>query len=109
MGLFGPAFVEGAPALSILVLGRLVTSWTGPVGSLLNVTGHQAYSVYTYSAAALLQVALLLALVPWHGIVGAAIASTLAMVAWNVVLAILVVRKLRIRLWPLPTKAIHHD
>lgn len=101
LGLFGEEFRSGALALSVLVLGRLVTSWTGPVGSVLSVTGHQRYSVWTYSGAALAQVVLLIALIPPYGIVGAAIASTTAMTLWNVVLAFLVVRRVGIRIWPL--------
>ncbi|MCB1055669.1 MAG: oligosaccharide flippase family protein [Acidobacteria bacterium] len=39
--LFGKAFVAGGPVLMILALGQIVNAATGPVGQLLNMTGHQ--------------------------------------------------------------------
>ena len=39
---WGAAFENGAPILWILALGQVVNASTGPVGYLLNMTGHQA-------------------------------------------------------------------
>ena len=41
LGLFGEAFEGAAGPLVILALGQLINAWTGPVGWLLNMTGHQ--------------------------------------------------------------------
>lgn len=41
LALFGKAFVAGGPVLLILALGQVVNAATGPVGQLLNMTGHQ--------------------------------------------------------------------
>jgi len=105
MGVFGSGFQEGALCLTILALGRLVTSWTGPVGSMLNVTGHQRVSSVTYAVAAGVQVTLDFILIPHSGITGAAIAAAIAMSFWNIVLSWQAMHLLRIRLWPLPTGA----
>ena len=98
---FGPEFVDASGALVILAVGRLVSSFTGPVGSVLSVTGHQRVNVWTYGLAAGLQVVLDLLLIPTFGIVGAAIANSVAVVFWNVTLYVFVIRLLPLRLWPL--------
>jgi O-antigen/teichoic acid export membrane protein len=38
---FGAEFARGLPVLVVLSLGQLVNAATGPVGNLLNMTGHQ--------------------------------------------------------------------
>ena len=93
--MFGAEFEAGAASLVILAVGRLVSSMTGPVGSVLSVTGHQRINLAVYGAAAGLQLMLDLILIPQYGIVGAAVASTVAMVAWNAVLYIAVVKVLQ--------------
>lgn len=102
MQLFGPGFEVGATALVVLAAGRLLNAVTGPVGMVLNVTGHERLSARVYGAAAVLQVALDVVLIPRFGITGAAIAATAAMASWNVALYVLVVRRLQMRLWPMP-------
>jgi O-antigen/teichoic acid export membrane protein len=41
LSLFGGAFVAGGAVLGILAAGQVVNAVTGPVGQLLNMTGHQ--------------------------------------------------------------------
>lgn len=101
MGVFGASFEAGAAALTILAIGRLVTAWTGPVGSLLNVSGHQQIPVRVYAAAAALQVGLDFALIPSFGIDGAAVAASVAMIFWNLLLSYFVIKHMKVRLWPL--------
>lgn len=106
MGIFGQAFEAGASALIILAGGRMVTAWTGTVGSLLNVTGHQKITIIVYSVAAIIQLILLIVLIPSCGIVGAALASTSAMIFWNVALYIRTMQVLPITLWPIPIRKV---
>ena len=58
LGVFGPDFVFAAPALRILALGHLINAITGPVGYLLDLTGHQQISMKIYGASAALNIAL---------------------------------------------------
>lgn len=41
LGIFGPEFERGAAVLRFLALGQFVNGATGPVGTLLNMTGHE--------------------------------------------------------------------
>ncbi|MDT0202635.1 oligosaccharide flippase family protein [Nocardioides sp. AE5] len=104
LGIFGTEFKEGVSCLIVLTLARLVTAWTGPVGSMLNVTGHQKTSIRVYTLAAAIQLALVYILTPQWGILGAAVGSACAMIFWNFVLCARAMQLLNIRLWPLPTR-----
>src|SRR5262249_8331692 len=94
--LFGPGFEEGHTVLFILVLGQLVNAFTGPVGNLLNMTGHQAVTARVLGAGALVGIALGLVFTQLWGTVGTASAFSGAMMLWNAWLWVLVVRKLKI-------------
>ena len=41
LGLFGSEFERGAPVLSFLAIGHVMNGITGPVGILMNMTGHE--------------------------------------------------------------------
>lgn len=97
--LFGPGFEQGYTLLVILTLGHLVNAATGPVGSLLSMTGHQALTARVLGVCVSLAVVLGLALTPIWGSVGTGLAFSAAMVLWNAVLSVLVAHKLNICLW----------
>ena len=102
--LFGPGFEQGYATLLILTLGQLVNAFTGPVGSLLNMTGHQIVTAQVLSTSAILGVVFGLVFTQIWGSVGTAVAFSGAMVLWNAWLAIFVIRKLEIYPWlPVPT------
>ena len=94
--LFGPGFEQGYATLVILTLGQLVNAFTGPVGSLLSMTGHQVVTARVLSTSAILGVVLGLIFTRIWGSVGTAVAFSGAMVLWNAWLAIAVIRKLEI-------------
>ena len=94
--LFGPGFEQGYATLLILTLGQLVNAFTGPVASLLNMTGHQVVTARVLSTSAIFGVAFGLAFTRIWGSVGTAIAFSGAMVLWNAWLVIFVIRKLEI-------------
>ena len=102
--LFGPGFEQGYATLLILTLGQLVNAFTGPVGSLLNMTGHQVVTARVLSTSAIFGVAFGLAFTRIWGSVGTAIAFSGAMVLWNAWLAIFAIRKLA--LVPAPRASI---
>ena len=94
--LFGPGFEQGYATLLILTLGQLVNAFTGPVVSLLNMTGHQVVTARVLSTSAILGVVFGLVFTRIWGSVGTAVAFSGAMVLWNAWLAIFVIRKLEI-------------
>lgn len=96
---YGEGFAAGATALAILSLVQLVNVGTGPLGLALTMTGHERFVTLSYAIGVVLNVALALALVPAFGITGAAIAAATSTVARNVLMAVLVRRRLKIRLW----------
>jgi O-antigen/teichoic acid export membrane protein len=100
MAAFGPAFAGGATPLRILLAGQIVNGICGPVGTVLNMSGRQHYTLWTQAGALALQLTLLVTLIPAVGITGAAVATATANAAWNVGLAVVVRRELGV--WALP-------
>jgi O-antigen/teichoic acid export membrane protein len=72
---FGLKFVAGATALRILALGQLVNMVTGPIGSVLVMTGHERLSMIFAIAAVVIAAALMPIVGPWLGLTGAALVS----------------------------------
>ena len=84
LNLFGEAFTTGYGVLVVLSVGRIVHSWTGPVGLLMTMTEHQAVAVKFQAVNAVLSVLLNITLIPPFGMVGAALASSTVLVIQNV-------------------------
>ncbi len=97
LSLWGPDYVEAAPALRILVVGQLVNAAVGPVGYLLSLTGHERRAAGVFATAAGLDLVLCLLLVPPLGLVGAALATSAATILWNVWMFVLVWKHLGVR------------
>lgn len=97
LSLFGSGFVAADLSLKVLVLGQLVNALCGSVGYLMIMTGHQNQSFRVIVCSALLNVVLNAILIPFFGIVGAAIATSFTMIVWNVWLSILVVKYIGVR------------
>jgi O-antigen/teichoic acid export membrane protein len=97
--LFGEGFAAARVSLIILSIGQLANAATGPVGYLLNLTGHQRVTALVYSLAALLGVVLAYVLVPTMGFNGAAIGAAMALVFQNLTLYVLVQRYLGLNTW----------
>jgi O-antigen/teichoic acid export membrane protein len=96
--LFGPQFKEGAWALRILAVGQFVNLATGPVGTLLLMTGHEKLMRNNVAASAALNLLGNLALVPPYGAVGAAASTAFSLAFMNIVSWILVRKKLHINI-----------
>jgi O-antigen/teichoic acid export membrane protein len=94
---FGPEFEAAHTALLILAASQLVNALAGPVGFLMTMTGRQNAAARILGLHTVLVVALCLVLVPRFGIVGAALATAFTRASWNVVMAIAVWRRLRLR------------
>ena len=83
MLLFGDEFKTGSNALMILSLAKLISSFSGSVGNILQMTGNQFIYMIILSIGALCNVVLNYYLIPIYSIEGAAIASLLSMSLWN--------------------------
>lgn len=80
LNIFGRDFVEAKGVLIALSITALVRSTSGPVGYLLDLTGHQDDSARIRFLAAILNVVLnLVGILTW-GILGAAIATLIAVI-----------------------------
>ncbi len=96
--LFGPQFDAGYPVMFILVIGFLFRSAMGPAEFLLNMLGEQKLCATVLFSAALLNIALNVALVPAYGMIGAASATALSLMAAASLNALVVWRRLGIRM-----------
>lgn len=104
---FGTDYAVGAPALRILCIGQLINASFGVLGTVLNMTGQERYTMIGVGLAALASTLLNLVLVPRFGINGAAIAQTISFVIWNGMLAYFITKRLGIVTLPfLPQKQI---
>lgn len=83
--------------LAILVVGQLVNVFFGSVGYLLVMTGNERDSLKGQCVALILNFSFALALIPLWGAVGASVAIMVSIVVWNVLLVILVNKRLNIR------------
>jgi O-antigen/teichoic acid export membrane protein len=75
--LFGPAFAEAAPTLSLVALGQFALAASAGAAIILQLSGHERVELRIQTLALALNVALNLALIPRFGAEGAA-AATLA-------------------------------
>lgn len=80
LALFGENFTRGYPVMGILVFGFLFRAAMGPSEFLLNMMGQQKICATVLAVTAALNVTLNFALIPRLGLIGGAIATTLALV-----------------------------
>ena len=78
LGLFGPDFVRGAPALVILAIGQFIAVTVGPIGTVLDMAHREHIAMRIELGVAALTIALFLVLIPLYDLVGAAAAITIA-------------------------------
>jgi O-antigen/teichoic acid export membrane protein len=78
--LFGRDFVSGYYLMFIIAIGLLARAAVGPAERLLNMLGERRSCALVYAASFFIDLALCLALIPWLGIAGAAIANAVALV-----------------------------
>lgn len=98
--LFGPEFMVGALALTILATGEFVNTFTGSVNHFLIVTGNELTVRNITIFGVIIQTILCLTLIPWTGIIGAAIATAIAVAAINLIAVYFVWKKTKIIMIP---------
>jgi O-antigen/teichoic acid export membrane protein len=99
--IFGSHFAQGAHPLEILLVGQLVSTLCGPVGTAMNMSGLQWPAAWILGASAGVDLVLLAVLIPVLGVAGAAVSTTTALAAWNVGLTVYLRRRLGITALPL--------
>lgn len=87
LSVFGSNFTAGYAPMTVLVLGNAVNALAGPVGYIMTMTGRQWTASKAFGVGAILNIILNALLVPFFGMMGAAIATTLSTTMWNVALA----------------------
>jgi O-antigen/teichoic acid export membrane protein len=80
LSLYGPGYASGATAMSLLVVGHLVNAVLGLAAYVMVMSGRSGLSFWNNFVAALVNLALSFALIPRHGVTGAAIASLVSIV-----------------------------
>ena len=102
LGIFGDKFKIGVTAFIFLSCGRLISSFSGSVGNLLQMTGKQVMFMNILFAGACINVVLNYLLIPSDnlfsefgvsGINGAALASMISLSAWNLAMVYFVKRE----------------
>ncbi|MEO1286589.1 MAG: polysaccharide biosynthesis C-terminal domain-containing protein [Chloroflexota bacterium] len=104
LGIYGEQFVDGALVLVIISIGQFINVATGLMGRLLIMTGHEHLERTNTVGNFLLYLALNIALIPQYGILGAAIAVSIAVILKSIITSYLVWLKLDIFIWRLPRK-----
>ena len=97
LNLFGEQFAGGYHLMFILGVGFLARASVGPIERLLSIVGEWRACALVYGAAFALNLGLCLALIPWFGATGAAIASASAIIGETALL--FVATKVRLGLY----------
>ena len=93
MGLFGEEFKVGVFSFVILSLGRLVVSFSGAAGNLLQMCGKQVIFMNVAIIGSIINIVLNFILIPIYGINGSAIATMVSIVVFNLLLVYYVKRE----------------
>jgi len=80
LNLFGEQFASGYHLMFVLGVGLLARASVGPIERLLSIVGEWRACALVYCAAFALNFGLCIALIPFFGVTGAAIASATAMI-----------------------------
>ena len=86
LSLFGSEFANASPVLAILVISILLTTSTGPLSIILNMTGRQKLAAMIMGGAVVLNVVLHAIFIPLFGLFGAALAVLSANAIMRVIL-----------------------
>ncbi len=94
--LYGKSFEAGYPVLIIFTFVQIVNVGAGSVGNILNMTGYEKEVIYGILVSLVFNIGLNLSLVPYFGMIGAAVASGISIVICNVILWVIVKQKVGI-------------
>lgn len=97
---FGAEYLASYTPMVILVVGQLVSALFGSVVTILNMTGHEKDTMKVVLMASVINIVLNAVLIPPYGAEGAAIATGSTVIFWNVILHIMIRRRLSINSTP---------
>ncbi|MCB1508223.1 MAG: lipopolysaccharide biosynthesis protein [Hyphomicrobiaceae bacterium] len=93
LSIFGEGFESGSGFLAVLMVGVLIRASIGPAEAFLTMNGAQNQAALVYAVVFATNFGLNLALLPFLGLMGAAIATAVAMLVETVLLATVVYRR----------------
>jgi O-antigen/teichoic acid export membrane protein len=93
LGLFGTHFAAQQWVLIVLALGTAFQAAGGPAAAVLQLTGHESDYVPIVAANVLLRLLGFFILIPWLGLLGAAVSATVSLVIVTIVLNVLCRRR----------------
>ena len=96
--IFGPAYASGRTVLIVIALGQLVSVSSGPVGWLMNLTGHQNVTAVVFATTAAVTMVGYFVLIPTLGLIGAGLANGGAVAVRNIALNYVARRRLGYRI-----------
>lgn len=98
LSVFGREFESGTLALMIMAFGNLANGGTGICATLVTMTGHSKLRLYNSIFSIILTLMLDLLLIPFWGVIGAAVVTMLTVMILNTLYTIQLYKLLR--LWP---------
>lgn len=98
LSIFDEAYLPGAQALGVLMIGQALYVACAPTGAILTNAGHSMLNLVNGVVSVSLNIGLNALLIPEHGIMGAAMASATALSVWSL-LRLFQVRALH-NCWP---------
>ncbi len=93
LGLFGPHFADQQWVLVVLAIGTAFQAAGGPAAAILQLTGHEGEYVPVVAANVVLRLLGFVVLIPWLGVIGAAISATVSLALATIVLNVLCSRR----------------
>ena len=93
LSLFGPHFTTQHSVLIVLAIGTAIQAAGGPSAAILQLTGHERIYVPVVAANVALRLVGFLILIPWFGLLGAAISATVSLALATVALNVLCRRR----------------
>lgn len=102
LALFGPDFEDGYVLVAVLMIGILARASVGPADALLSMSGYQQRSALIYGTTFCLNILLNIILIPWLGLMGAALATSLAITFEAAFLSISVYQRFNVHTFILP-------
>lgn len=101
LSLFGEEFTQGSVVLRILAFSQFINVMAGSVGYLLTMSGGERLMRSCLLASSIVCILLNFTLIPFYGLIGAAIASCITMATQMLIATVLVHQKLKIVVFPL--------
>lgn len=94
---YGPRFAAGATVMRILIVAQVLVVGSGPLGTVLNMTGHTRANTHNMIIAVAMNIGLNLLLIPRFGANGAAVATAVSLVVSRLLLSYQVRRHLGVQ------------